>query len=212
MYVCTHLSNTASVLLPVSNLTNLLAFTASGLSFTRFAALIALPRLAAIGVECGVFRRFFATDLDAGAQAPPVADPPELPLFALVTVGCTLAGFVLTSVLGINPAWAALAGAPALAVRALLQRRTTPKVLLRGSRRRRCRGPGARPRRGRALEPDSRGRLALDAEPGEQGTGVGGGDEPVLHVVAYAGRAPHAEQRGEPLGLLRAVAGPRPAC
>ncbi|NUR28712.1 MAG: arsenic transporter, partial [Catenulispora sp.] len=34
VYACTHLSNTASLLLPVSNLTNLLAFAASGLSFT----------------------------------------------------------------------------------------------------------------------------------------------------------------------------------
>jgi len=119
--------------LPVSNLTNLLAFAAGGLSFTRFAALMALPWLAAIAVEYAVFRRFFATDLDAGAQATPAADPPELPLFALVTVGCTLAGFVLTSAVGIDPAWAALAGALALAVRALLQRRTTPKVLLRSA-------------------------------------------------------------------------------
>ncbi|MFI9761577.1 SLC13 family permease [Streptomyces sp. NPDC051963] len=131
VYACTHLSNTASLLLPVSNLTNLLAFAASGLSFTRFAALMALPWLAAIAVEYVVFRRFFATDLDAGAQAPPTADAPELPLFALVTVVCTLAGFVLTSAVGIDPAWAALAGAAALAVRALFRRRTTPQALLR---------------------------------------------------------------------------------
>ncbi|MYW47948.1 SLC13 family permease, partial [Streptomyces sp. SID161] len=58
VYACTHLSNTASLLLPVSNLTNLLAFAASGLGFTRFAALMALPWLAAIGVEYLVFRRF----------------------------------------------------------------------------------------------------------------------------------------------------------
>lgn len=133
VYACTHLSNTASLLLPVSNLTNLLAFAASGLSFTRFAALMAPPWLAAIGVEYAVFRRFFATDLDAGAQAPPAADPPELPLFALVTVACTLAGFVLTSAIGINPAWAAFAGALVLAGRALAQRRTTPMALWRSA-------------------------------------------------------------------------------
>lgn len=40
VYACTHLANSASLLLPVSNLTNLLAFTASGLTFTRFAALM----------------------------------------------------------------------------------------------------------------------------------------------------------------------------
>jgi arsenical pump membrane protein len=34
VYACTHLANSASLLLPVSNLTNLLAFSASGLSLT----------------------------------------------------------------------------------------------------------------------------------------------------------------------------------
>ncbi|MGW1894353.1 SLC13 family permease [Streptomyces sp. NPDC002004] len=133
VYACTHLSNTASLLLPVSNLTNLLAFAASGLSFTRFAALMALPWLVAIAAEYAVLRWFFATDLDAGAQAPPAADPPELPLFALVTVVCTLAGFVLTSALGVNPAWAALAGALVLAGRALARRRTTPRDVVRSA-------------------------------------------------------------------------------
>ncbi|MEU7023745.1 SLC13 family permease [Streptomyces sp. NPDC046203] len=131
VYACTHLSNTASLLLPVSNLTNLLAFAASGLSFTRFAALMTLPWLVAIGIEYVVFRRFFATDLDAGATAPADAEPPEVPVFALVTVACTLAGFVVASALGIDPAWAAFAGAAVLAVRALARRRTTPAALVR---------------------------------------------------------------------------------
>ena len=43
VYACSHLANSASLLLPVSNLTNLLAFHASGLSFMRFAGLMALP-------------------------------------------------------------------------------------------------------------------------------------------------------------------------
>ncbi|MEU9044250.1 MULTISPECIES: SLC13 family permease [unclassified Kitasatospora] len=133
LYACTHLSNTASLLLPVSNLTNLLAFAASGLSFTRFAALMALPWLAAIGVEYVVLRRFFAADLDAGAPAAGEAAAPEMPLFALVTVACTLAGFVLTSIVGVDPAWAALAGALALAVRALIRRRTTPVAIVRSA-------------------------------------------------------------------------------
>lgn len=133
VYACTHLSNTASLLLPVSNLTNLLAFAASGLSFTRFAALMALPWLVAITTEYAVFRGFFATDLDAGAQAPPAADAPGLPVFALATVGGTLAGFVLASAVGIDPAWAALAGASVLAVRALARRRTTPVAIVRAA-------------------------------------------------------------------------------
>jgi arsenical pump membrane protein len=91
VYACTHLSNTASLLLPVSNLTNLLAFAASGLSFTRFAALMTLPWVVAVGTEYLVFRRFFATDLDAAAQVPPTSAPREVPVFAPATVACTLA-------------------------------------------------------------------------------------------------------------------------
>lgn len=133
VYACTHLSNTASLLLPVSNLTNLLAFAASGLSFTRFAALMALPWLVAIGAEYVVFRRFFARDLAAAAPSRSAGEPPALPLFALVTVGCTLAGFVVTSTFGIDPAWAAFAGALVLAGRALVRRRATPLSVVRAA-------------------------------------------------------------------------------
>ncbi|WP_371574018.1 SLC13 family permease [Streptomyces sp. NBC_01314] len=132
VYATAHLSNTASLLLPVSNLTNLLAFTASGLTFTRFALLMAAPWAVAVAAEYVVFRRFFAADLDA--RTPPVeesVEAPELPMFALVTVVCTLAGFVVTSALGIEPVWAALAGAVVLSVRALVRRTTAPVALLR---------------------------------------------------------------------------------
>ncbi|WP_052845595.1 SLC13 family permease [Streptomyces sp. NRRL S-31] len=134
VYACTHLSNTASLLLPVSNLTNLLAFAASGLSFTRFAALMALPWLAAIGVEYLVFRRFFARDLAAAAVADrETGEAPRLPVFALVTVGCTLAGFVLASAFGVDPAWVAAAGALVLAGRALARRQATPLTVVRAA-------------------------------------------------------------------------------
>ncbi|MEU5401771.1 SLC13 family permease [Streptomyces sp. NPDC005963] len=133
VYACTHLANTASLLLPVSNLTNLLAFAASGLSFTRFAALMALPWLAAIAVEYVVLRRFFVTDLDAGASPPAAVEAPAVPVFALATLAGTLAGFVLASAVGIGPAWAAFAGAAVLAVRALVKRRTTVRALVRSA-------------------------------------------------------------------------------
>src|SRR3954467_12254534 len=63
VYACSHLANSASLLLPVSNLTNLLAFRASGLSFARFAALMALPWLAVIGIEWLVLSGSFRSDL-----------------------------------------------------------------------------------------------------------------------------------------------------
>jgi arsenical pump membrane protein len=135
VYACTHLANSASLLLPVSNLTNLLAFAASGLAFGRFAALMAVPWLAAIGVEYVVFGRFFASDLNAGqGAAVPVADRdgtgPGVPVFTLVVVALTLAGFAVASAAGINPAWAACAGAAVLAVRALARRAVTPGAVL----------------------------------------------------------------------------------
>jgi arsenical pump membrane protein len=135
VYACTHLANSASLLLPVSNLTNLLAFAASGLAFGHFAALMTLPWLAAIGTEYLVFRRFFAADLDAGAQPAPARSEgePGVPVFTVAVVAATLAGFVITSAAGINPAWAAFAGAAVLAGRALAQRRTTPVKLGRAA-------------------------------------------------------------------------------
>jgi arsenical pump membrane protein len=130
VYACTHLANSASLLLPVSNLTNLLAFPASGLSFARFAALMAPAWLAAVAVEYVVFRRFFATDLAARATGAGPAPRRRLPVFTLVVLGCTLAGFVLVSLAGLNPAWAALGGALVLAARALARRRTTVRGLV----------------------------------------------------------------------------------
>ncbi|GHG35834.1 SLC13 family permease [Streptomyces zaomyceticus] len=132
-YASAHLSNTASLLLPVSNLTNLLALTATGLGFTRFALLMLLPWLTAIAVEYAVFRRFFARDLAAAATPTDPPAPVALPLFALLTVAATLGGFALASATGVDPAWAAAAGAAVLAVRALARRRTTPRALVRSA-------------------------------------------------------------------------------
>jgi arsenical pump membrane protein len=135
VYACTHLANSASLLLPVSNLTNLLAFAASGLAFPRFAALMALPWLAVIGTEYAVFTRFFAADLavrprrDRGDHAKDI----DVPVFTLAVVALTLAGFAGASAAGVNPAWAAFAGAAVLAVRALVRRRLGPVALVRAA-------------------------------------------------------------------------------
>ncbi|KAE8763307.1 SLC13 family permease [Georgenia thermotolerans] len=129
VYACTHLANSASLWLPVSNLTNLLALRASGLTFARFAAVMALPWLAVIAVEYVVLRRFFAVDLALRApREAPRAAPVSRGTVALVLV--TLAAFVLAAVLGVEPAWAAAGGAAVLAVRALARRRTGPAALL----------------------------------------------------------------------------------
>ena len=134
VYACTHLANSASLLLPVSNLTNLLAFSVAGLTLIRFGALMGVPWLVAIGVEYAAFRWFFAGDLAAGAPAAARAAQaplPRIPRFALATVLATLAGFVLTSLSGLNPAWAAGAGAAVLAAGSLIRGQDRPAGLVR---------------------------------------------------------------------------------
>ena len=133
VYACAHLANSASLLLPVSNLTNLLAFHASKLSFPRFAALMALPTIAAVGVEWVVFRRFFAIDLGRPRAAGARPERPALPRFALAVLALTLAGFALSSVLGIEPVWFAAAGAAAMTLPALARRTATPVQLARAA-------------------------------------------------------------------------------
>jgi arsenical pump membrane protein len=133
VYGTTHLANSASLLLPVSNLTNLIAFAASGLSFPRFAGLMLVPWLAAIAVEYVVFRRFFKTDLNVTPAPTKAAENAGLPVFALVVLAATLAGFAATSLAGVNPAWAAAAGAGVLGIRALARRHTTPAGVWRAA-------------------------------------------------------------------------------
>jgi arsenical pump membrane protein len=129
VYACSHLANSASLLLPVSNLTNLLAFHASGLAFIRFAGLMAVPTIAVIGVEWVVLTRFFAIELRRPRQPGSPPARPDVPRFALAVLALTLAGFGLSSALGIDPAWVAAAGAVVMTVPALARRNATPVQL-----------------------------------------------------------------------------------
>lgn len=124
-YATAHLANTASLLLPVSNLTNLLVYRGANISFTKFTLLMALPWLSAIATVYVVFRLFFARDLRTQPDPEHSTPPPRPPVFVLAVVVLTLAGFAVAEWLDIAPAWAALAGASVLAVRSLRHRRTT---------------------------------------------------------------------------------------
>ncbi len=91
-FACAHLANSASLLLPVSNLTNLLAVGATGLSFLQFAALMALPWLAVLAVEYAGLRWVFRRDLDRPVPDESPTSPDDeadtpVPRFALVVAG-----------------------------------------------------------------------------------------------------------------------------
>jgi arsenical pump membrane protein len=110
VYACTHLANSASLLLPVSNLTSLLAFRAAHVSFTRFAALMVAPWAVALAVEWVAHRVGFRSELAARATAVDVTGE-RAPRAPLVVLALTLVGFAVTGPLGVDAAWPALGGA-----------------------------------------------------------------------------------------------------
>ena len=79
----------------MSNLTNLLAFAATGLSFLHFTGLMLAPWLVAVAVEFALLRWLFRREL-AKPVGEPVTFVPPVPMVAVVVVG--LAVIVLGAV------------------------------------------------------------------------------------------------------------------
>jgi arsenical pump membrane protein len=131
-YAAGHLANSASLLLPVSNLTNLLAFATTGLSFVHFTGLMLGPWVVAVAVEFVVLRWLFRADL-AVPVGDPVTDVPPVPVLAVTVVGLVVAGFAVASGLGLSPVWPAVIGVLVLAVRGLLTRTSSVVDLVRAA-------------------------------------------------------------------------------
>jgi arsenical pump membrane protein len=132
LYATAHLANSASLLLPVSNLTNLLAFAYLDISFARFCAVMALPWLIAVVVDVVAVRQVFRADLAHGVDETSV-QPLRLPRFATVVVAVTVVGFAVAQLFGVAPVWVATAGAAVLAGRRLIAGRTTVVEVLRST-------------------------------------------------------------------------------
>jgi arsenical pump membrane protein len=126
MFACTFVANTGSLLLPISNLTNLLVYSQLGLGFGDFAARMWLPNLVAILVNFAIFLWLFRERLPE--RFDPLAD--NLPpadwwlATAAVVLTATLAGLLALGLLRLPLAWAALAGGATLFVVGLAGRRT----------------------------------------------------------------------------------------
>ncbi len=128
------LANASSSLLPVSNLTNLLVFSATGLTFGGFALRMALPTVAAAGVVVTVMVRG-EHDGPLAPDGDGLASTPAVPLdgfarFVLWALGVLMVAFFVGSAAGIEPAWVAVAGAVVVAAVALLCRRARPLPLV----------------------------------------------------------------------------------
>jgi arsenical pump membrane protein len=95
---------------------------------------MALPWLVALSLEWAVLSRFFGqTGRGSAAAAQPPVAPPHWPRFALAILTLTLAGFALSSVLGIAPVWIAAAGAALISAPALARRAASPLGIARSA-------------------------------------------------------------------------------
>jgi len=106
------LANTASLLLPVSNLTNLLAlhhFTALGLSVNEYVALMWPPALVAILLTVVVLWLLHRRELTGHYEKPPRAEPHDRTLMIVSAVVAALLAPAFVS--GVPPAWPAIAAA-----------------------------------------------------------------------------------------------------
>jgi arsenical pump membrane protein len=133
VYACVRLANSASLLLPVSNLTNLLALPSLGLSFLQFALVMAPVWLAVIAVEYVGHRLFFRRELGAPPSTDDSDDEGHLPVFPLVVVAVMLVGFAVLSPLGVAPAWVAGAAAVVLSVHSATRRLVTVREVARAT-------------------------------------------------------------------------------
>ena len=133
LYATAHLANSASLLLPVSNLTNLLAFAVVPISFSRFAALMTLAVAGRDRGRDGRGARPCSARTSRRELAAPTGADERLPVFATTVVAVTVRRVRGGVVFGIAPVWVATAGALVLSVYRLVRRRTTLLAVLRST-------------------------------------------------------------------------------
>ncbi|MET0920202.1 MAG: SLC13 family permease [Acidimicrobiia bacterium] len=131
------LANASSGWFPVSNLTNLLVFSATGLTFAGFALRMALPTAVATAVVVGVMLlrtpRSVPAPSGAAVDAREVSPSVELDGLArlvIVTLVALVIAFFATSGQGIEPAWLTAGCAVFLALVALITRRDRIRSLV----------------------------------------------------------------------------------
>jgi arsenical pump membrane protein len=114
------LANTASLLLPVSNLTNLLAADKLAMPATSYVSRMALPAVAAILATVAVLGVRFHRELSGRYEVPSARPVPDRWLFWVSAAACL--GFGPAVIAGV-PAWAAATPAAGVTVAVFLWRR-----------------------------------------------------------------------------------------
>ncbi len=135
VFASAFVANTASLALPVSNLTNMLVYDLLGIDFWSFVRYMALPNLAALAVNLGVFLVLFRGDIRGRfVQGAPIRAEGSRRFLKVAGTGM---GLVVLALLAAGflgwPLYAvALAGALALAAAGLLGRQVSVGTLRRG--------------------------------------------------------------------------------
>lgn len=134
LLACAFVANTGSLLLPVSNLTNLLFQSAFHWSFGAFALRMALPQIGSVLVNFCIFRRMFRRDLPRAFDASllPLSGSviPDLPFFrgAVLVLLFVLIGYFAGSLRGIAPYGTALAGCAVLLLWGIMRKQVTATI------------------------------------------------------------------------------------
>jgi arsenical pump membrane protein len=134
MFACTFVANTGSLLLPISNLTNLLVYSRLGLGFGAFAARMWLPNLVAVGTNLALFLWLFRDRLPRRYDTGPVAEEACRGWWfhaAAATLAVTLVALLASGLAHRPLASAALAGGGVLLLAGLAGRAVTLPAAVR---------------------------------------------------------------------------------
>ena len=131
--MCAFVANVGSLLLPISNLTNLLFADTFHLTFVGFAARMALPQLVALATTFGLLRLAFRKEIAAPCDLAKLTAA-EIPnqrylLLCVGVLGAVLLGYFIAPVCGIEPYWIAFAALPILVIAGVVTRVVTARAL-----------------------------------------------------------------------------------
>jgi arsenical pump membrane protein len=133
---CAFVANTASLLLPISNLTNLLFAETFELGFARFAARMVLPQIVALGATYALCRLRFRAELprrfDASLLVSPAAAVVHPGYFraSVAVLGLVFAGYFVAALAHVEPYFVAFGGVAVLLGYGLATKRVALRSLL----------------------------------------------------------------------------------
>lgn len=124
LVVCAFVANTASLFLPMSNLTNILVYDLLHLSFVHFAGVMFLPNVAALLVNIGIFVVLFRGRIPRRFTLPDFGVAPRPPGFrtASLTLAAVLTALFMSGIAGVPLAVPAISGAAILGLSAMARK------------------------------------------------------------------------------------------